>query len=87
MKTECMTKQSIIVDYWAIEKSISEFDDSKGVLLVLIINDFAEMNLNWKKRENKKMNTTLLIMAAGIGKWYGDSVQCMGIAMMKTCVI
>lgn len=46
MKTECMTKQSIIVDYGAIEKSISEFDDSKGVLLVLIINDFAEMNLN-----------------------------------------
>lgn len=37
--------------HWAIEKSISEFDDSKGVLLVLIINEFGEMNLNWKKRE------------------------------------
>ena len=37
-----MTKQSIVVDYWAIEKSISEFDDSKSVLLVLIINEFGE---------------------------------------------
>ena len=35
-----------IADYWGIEKAVPEFDDHKGVSLVLINNDKAEKIFN-----------------------------------------